>query len=930
MDLHMRRNHRLALRSCAVALALVSVTLLGGASQEQPPRTFRSSVDLVPVDVNVVDSTGRPVADLTAEDFALTVDGKPRRIVSAQFITVARNTDAPEPPTTYSSNAAAPGGRLILLVIDQGNIGSGRGKYAVEAASRFIAGLSKADRIGLATIPGAGPQIDFTANHALVQTLLQKVVGAQMQDERQARVGISEALAFSRGNEQVMAEVIDRECPGLRTPEEIATCRRELANDARTVFLSARSRTMDSLVALRRVAERLAGTKTPKTLVLLSEGLLIERDLADISWVGPVASRGQVTLYVLQLDPPQFEASTTRVSPSRSADIELGQDGLGLLAGLARGTVFRVVSNANSAFTRLALELSGYYLLSFEPQAGDRDGKTHKIRIDVPSRRRLEVRSRREFEVDAPRTHTTEEMLAETLRSPLLAGDIGLKAVTYTLTDAQPQKLRIMVAAEIDRSQVADGAVALAYVLIDSKGGGVASQIEPEVKTPIAATGKTQTYFGAIAVDPGVYTLKLAVVEPGGKRGSVEHTFRAQLTPAGQIRMSDLMIADDTGAAGLKPAVSGDFAGDFLHGYVELHSDAVDQLKSATVLMDVASTEQGRALDEAVGTFQDRAGAPETRRTAEAAVPIALLPPGDYLARAVVTIAGRKAGQVTRPFRIVRAAGAKTVTETAPVLSRAPAIAFTSRMDAFERTSVLAPQVVGFFLDRMNIGNRVAVPPAAMEAARAGRFDAAIGALRPGRPDELAPVFLAGLELYAKGELEQAAGKFRDSLRIDSEFFPAAFYLGACYAAGGRDREAVGAWQTSLVTESNAPFIYTLLGDALLRLRDNVQALDILVEASGLWPDNEEVRVRLGTAQAAAGRFPEAVRTLDSYLTAHPEDHERLLIAMRAIYETRSAGKTIASADDDRQRFNRYAAAYAIAGGPQQALVSQWKRFVDR
>ena len=71
-----------------------------------------------------------------------------------------------------------------------------------------------------------------------------------------------------------------------------------------------------------------------------------------------------------------------------------------------------------------------------------------------------------------------------------------------------------------------------------------------------------------------------------------------------------------------------------------------------------------------------------------------------------------------------------------------------------------------------------------------------------------------------EGRSEGRRGQFRETLRLDSEFFPAAFYLGSCYAAGGRDHEAAGAWQTSLVTESDAPFIYTLLGDALLRLRE--------------------------------------------------------------------------------------------------------------
>jgi hypothetical protein len=37
----------------------------------------------------------------------------------------------------------------------------------------------------------------------------------------------------------------------------------------------------------------------------------------------------------------------------------------------------------------------------------------------------------------------------------------------------------------------------------------------------------------------------------------------------------------------------------------------------------------------------------------EAALPIALLSPGDYVVRAVINVFGRKAGQVVRPFRIV-------------------------------------------------------------------------------------------------------------------------------------------------------------------------------------------------------------------------------------------------------------------------------------
>jgi len=53
----------------------------------------------------------------------------------------------------------------------------------------------------------------------------------------------------------------------------------------------------------------------------------------------------------------------------------------------------------------------------------------------------------------------------------------------------------------------------------------------------------------------------------------------------------------------------------------------------------------------------------------------------------------------------------------------------------------------------------------------------------------------------------------------------------------------------------------------------------------------------------------DAVRTLDPYLTQHPQNHERLLVALKAIYEARSAGQSITTAAEDRARFERYATA---------------------
>jgi VWFA-related protein len=929
------------MKRLAAALSLVAIVDVSAAgqaatpAQPQQPKTFKSSVDLVPVDVNVVDRNGRPVSDLTAQDFALKVDGKSRRIASAQFIAVTRDAERTPIPADYSSNASGTGARLIMIAVDQGNIGTARGRYAIDAARRFIGRLSPSDRVGLTTIPGAGPQIDFTANHALVERALESVVGQSDQgDHQDNQIGLGEAIELQRGNEQVIQRILDRECTGLGAGDELVTCRTKLMNQARTLYVDLKGRTRDTLLSLRHVMDRLARTNTPKTVVFVSEGILIEREVTELNWLGPLAARGQVTLYVLQLEPPIFDATNSRSSPTRRADIDLGQDGLSHLAGVARGTVFRVTSGADYAFNRLALELSGYYLLSFEPEANDRDTKVHKIKIEVPRRKDITIRARNEFSVDAPRVRTVQEQLADVITTPLPATEIGLKLSAYSFTESASDKLRVILAAEIDRSQDPGGKIALAYTVVDENDRLVSTQVESEVTTPVRPDTRTQTYVGAITASPGTYRIKVAVVDDGGKRGSVEHTVNAKLTSAGQIHLTDLLLGEESGGSGLSPTASAEFRGDMLHGYLELRSEAPEPLENAVVTLEIANNAQARAIDAAPAQFEKEAAPAPTRRVAEGAVPIALLPAGEYVARAVVTVAGRKVGQVSRPFRIVRAAAAAVSPASAAAaggLGTKPPIPFTSRIESFERAAVLAPPVVGFFLDRMNVGrNAPTTPSAAIEAARAGKFEEAIEAVKKTGNNQLAPVFFDGLARYAKGDLEGAAARFRESLRLETDFFPATFYLGACYAAGGKDQDAAGAWQMSLITESEAPFIYTLLGDAFLRLRQLDAALDILREASNLWPASDQVQLRLGTAYALAAKPVEAVRALDPYLAQHPEDHERLLIALRSIYEARSTGQAIGTAQEDRLRFERYATAYTAAGGTQQALVEQWRKFIVR
>jgi VWFA-related protein len=926
----------------AVATSFALVLLAGSradagqqAVPDQPPQTFRTAVDLVSADVAVIDRDGKPVHGLTTADFTLTVDGRPRKVSTAEYIAQVRRDPAGDrgsSPAAVSTNTTG-GGRLIMLVIDQTSISPGRGRAALESASRFVSQLSPADRVGLMGIPGVGAQIDFTTNHALIEATLPRLVGQAEVFPTSYRIGISEAMAIQRGDRTALNTLIERECSSARTLEDQESCRSRLIADVAGLATLVRERTLNSVTALRALVERCAKISGPKTVVYLSEGLVAE-NLSELTWLGPAAAKAQMTVHVMQLEPPGADAALAAEPATPGRDRALAREGLGILAGTTRGGVFSIASTADIAFARLSQEISGYYLLGFEPEAAEKDGQPHKIKVAVAGRSGVDVRARSEFTFDVRRVKADDTLLADALQSPLLATDIGLKLATFTFRDPASEKLRVLMVAEIDRAANPDGHLALAYLLTSDKGQVLATQIDRDIKAAVNPDTRMQTFTDFVLSEyDGPHILKIAVLDDKGRLGSVEHSFRPALSALGELKGGDMLLAAERGQAkGALPIISGEITTGMVSPYLELYASSPDLLKNASVIFEVATNDQGRAIDGAAGRVQPASAESPNRRAIEASIATSLLPPGDYVVRAVVNMDGRKVGQIVRPFKVGRLAAAATAPPPAPGLrpaSRAP-VPFTSRIDRFERSAVLTPQVVGFFMERMDFPARGESNPApAVEHARAGRFDEAIQALTS-RSGTVPSTFLSGLALYSKGELEPAAAKFRETLRLDSEFFPAAFYLGSCYAAGGRDQEAVGAWQLSLVTQSDAPFIFTLLADALLRLRDVPQALDVLNEAAAQWPEDDEVEIRIATAYALSGKRAEALAKFEAYLAKHPDDQDRHFLALRTLYEARASGKPVRTAEEDRALFTRWAAAYAATKGPQQALVDQWMRAMSR
>ena len=118
----MRRNRfRFAVVASLLALVVYDITRTAATRP-----TFRSGVEVTTVDVTVVDNDGRPLTDLQPDEFRVQIDGKDRRVTSAQWVPLVRpETSPPPPPPTrwlLDSNQDGARGRLIVFAIDQPNI----------------------------------------------------------------------------------------------------------------------------------------------------------------------------------------------------------------------------------------------------------------------------------------------------------------------------------------------------------------------------------------------------------------------------------------------------------------------------------------------------------------------------------------------------------------------------------------------------------------------------------------------------------------------------------------------------------------------------------------------------------------------------------------------------------------------------------------
>jgi len=631
-------------------LLLVWSALLIAAPQtpvRQATPQFRSATDIVPIDFLAMDEKGRPVADLKASELALKVDGQTREIRSVQFYKLSpTSVEAPVPvpglAPPFGTNETTTPNRNVIIVVDHTQIRAGEGRGELDAAGRFLDRLTPLDRVGVVTLPDGKVEADLTTNHARVRKTLQTIIGHAVRPTGKiSNISLDEALTVKRElldpDKKFTKELVGREC---KFASADGFCRTRVVQDALDMARATERATHLSLMAFKDFLGGISGAEGPTMVVYLSSGLVeFDETRLDMEDVGKAAARARVQMFVIQPHEALLDATARDQPPTMTIDNMHRLTGLEHLAGVTGGDLLRVTGLGDAAFTRIADQISAYYLLGFEPKRGEQNGKAHSIRITT-TRPRVSIRTRPTFVLDDPdRTPPAPLVLDALLRDVTSHRGLPLRATAFAFRDNDGRYLKIVVAVEPAESSAT--LMAAAFALVDATGKNAARWSEDGVNVVM------RPLLSAAAVPPGDYRLRVAAQDTTGRRGTVDYEFTAALTEASPVKMGSLMTGQfDRG--NFSPRLLFESGDASVSGYVELYG-VLPPGSIVVATFEVASSVNGPPLESAVGRVL---ASPEADRlVATGDVALGKFPAGDYVLRAVVSANGQRIGHVSRTIR---------------------------------------------------------------------------------------------------------------------------------------------------------------------------------------------------------------------------------------------------------------------------------------
>lgn len=494
-------------------IALVSATLgVGVWARQAPPAQqppfvpqFRTTVDLVHLDVSVLDKSRRPVRGLTAADFTVLENGKPQQVSAFSAVDVPNPAPAPAPwvrevAPDVRGNSDVQQRRLFVLAIDDATIENN--PFAIKSVKTIA--RSVVDRLG----PSDLASVVFTADNR------------HAQDFTSDRARLLAAVDSFNGGARGMGS------PGQPGDMDDMWFLNSVSVLERAVdFLSDVPERRKSIIYIGQglpfspeVAGAPVSASRNQTAGAVSSSELQMRIKDQLNDIFDLAQRSNVTVYTVDACGQRVPQPPPPPAPTCVPGVELDY-----LVNVAAATGGRPVVNSNDfepGLTAVFQENSSYYLLGYQSADPVKDGKFRTVEVKV-NRPDVDVRTRSGY--DAPREQSTDRPRAAP--SPLMRALAGVvpksdlpmqvTAAPFAVAGKPDAAVAIAVGFRQPIRQAGERfveSVDLQISAFDADGRSFGnSRSRADVTIRAGASGPAEyEVFGQIALKPGRYQLRIA------------------------------------------------------------------------------------------------------------------------------------------------------------------------------------------------------------------------------------------------------------------------------------------------------------------------------------------------------------------------------------------------------------------------------------
>ena len=411
---------------CRRTVAAVALAILPGGVIATPPaagQTFAESTDVVVVQVPVnVLIDGRPVRGLAADDFVLLDGRKPQKIIGFEVVDLAPPVAPPAAPATVvPARPAMPVGarRHFLLLFDLSFSQPENLVAARDAARRLVLeSLHPSDLVAVATYAqsqGYRLLLGFTPDRNQTDLAISTLGVSNLFE------AANDPLALLLGDYEGRPRGRAGDRPGATADRIIAETMKEFSQ---RMERQDRQREQSRILALSRSLTglaRLIGTvEGSKQVVYLSEGfdssaLYGTLDTTSIENMSRASEEGRIwdidsderfgdtssqnvmqemfdefrrvgaTIQAVDIGGLRSGADvgfgSSRATSAGGATRDSRRDGLAVMAASTGGELIRSFNDLADAMGRLLENTQVTYLLTFQPEGLDLDGRYHRLRV---------------------------------------------------------------------------------------------------------------------------------------------------------------------------------------------------------------------------------------------------------------------------------------------------------------------------------------------------------------------------------------------------------------------------------------------------------------------------------------------------------------------------------------------------------------------